>query len=164
MDDDRVTEHGTQVEADLLAEVYRIDIDGIEPALRTGSSGEEEGVYVRHAANGADDAGEKEGHANDVEVVDCDKVELSLGEEVWDVLLDELPDISPRFEGHSASRYRGSNDPGFVGYSSTGILQSRLQIEVRQIGDAEGADASRRATAGSSSWQRQGDSRGRRHG
>lgn len=50
-----------------------------------------------------DDDRQEEGHARNVQIVDSDEVELSLGEEVWDLPLKELPDISFGFEG----RHRG---------------------------------------------------------
>ena len=46
-----------------------------------------------------DDAGQEEGHAPDIQIVDSDEVEFSLGKEVWDLPLEELPDISFGFEG-----------------------------------------------------------------
>lgn len=52
-----------------------------------------------------DDAGQEEGHAPDIQIVDSDEVEFSLGKEVWDLPLEELPDISFRFEG----RHGGQN-------------------------------------------------------
>lgn len=102
MNDDGVTEHCGHVKTDLLAESQSVDIDGIEAALGTCSSREEQGVNIVYVADGADESGEEEGHADDVQVVDGDEVELPLGEQIGNLCLEEVSHISPGLEGHVA--------------------------------------------------------------
>jgi hypothetical protein len=69
-----------------LVESEFIEIDGVEPALGGGASGEEERIDIGELAAGVEDNRTDDGPRDDIGIVDEDEVEVQLVQQ-WNPLL-----------------------------------------------------------------------------
>ena len=95
MNKDWVADHRGQVEYELLSGVYEVDVDCVQTALCTGTAREEKSVDVAHAANAINYDRKQECHANHIEVVYGDEVELPLCEQFWKLAIQENANFVP---------------------------------------------------------------------
>lgn len=73
----------------LLVEVQFVQIDGVEPALCSGASGQKERIDVGDVAGGIYNDGTEQGRGYDVGVMQQDKVEMELVQQ-WNARFDGI--------------------------------------------------------------------------